>query len=185
MKKVYLIHGFEGSPNGGWRPYLMRELAHNDISSFSLSMPSPEKPILDEWLSEIKRYIDRDINDEIYLVGHSLGGTAILRYLEKFDSQNIKGIVSVSAPCICKKENSRISEFLEDNFDWNLIKNKVSKVAVIHGDDDPLVPVVEAEKISNELDGKLIIIKNGKHLNGSAGFIELPELLEVILRMIK
>jgi predicted alpha/beta hydrolase family esterase len=181
MKKVYLIHGFEGSPNGGWRPYLMRELEKHDIYSFALSMPTPDKPIMTEWLSEIKHYVDRDINDEIYLVGHSLGGTAILRYLEQFDSPNIKGVVIVSAPC-SKNDKGKIADFLKTDFDWSVIKTKIQNVTVIHGDNDPLVPISDAEKTSQELNGELIIIPNGKHLNGSAGFTELPELLSALLK---
>jgi len=184
MKKVYLIHGFEGSPNGGWRPYIMRELEKQDIYACALPMSSPSEPVLHEWLSEVERCIKRDIEDEIYLVGHSLGGTTILRFLEKFDFKNIKGVISVSAPCVLRKENSR-SNFLKDDFNWPLIKSRAGDVVVIHGDDDPFVPMSDAEKIRDELDGKLIIIKNGKHLNGSAGFTELPELLEVLLKMIK
>jgi len=185
MKKVYLIHGFEGSPNGGWRPYIMRELEKQDVYACALPMLSPSLPVLSEWLSEVERCVKRDGEDEIYIVGHSLGGTTILRFLEQFDFKNIKGIVSVSAPCISRKENSRISNFLKDDFNWSLIKSRAGKVVVIHGDDDPLVPMSDAEKIKDELNGKLIIIKNGKHLNGSAGFTELPELLEELLIMIK
>lgn len=184
MKKVYLIHGFEGSPNGGWRPFIMRELGKHDIYACALSMPSPEKPVLSEWLSEIKRYIDRDLNDEIYLIGHSLGGTAILRYLEQFNSPNLKGIISVSAPCH-GNENNKIINFLKTDFNWALIKSRIKKAVVIHGDNDPLVPLTDAEEISKELNAKLIVIKNGKHLNGSAGFTELPELLEVLQEMLK
>ena len=185
MKKVYLIHGFEGSPNGGWRPYIMRELGKLDIYACALPMLSPDKPILDEWLNEIDQYIKRDIGDEIYLVGHSLGGTTILRYLEKFDSKNIKGVLIVSAPCILRNETSRISEFLKEEFHWNVIKNKISKISVIHGDNDTLVPVSEAEKISSELNGELIIIQGGKHLNGSAGYTELPEALLTLIKMVQ
>jgi hypothetical protein len=31
MKKVFIIHGFQGKPNGGWRPWLEGELALLDI----------------------------------------------------------------------------------------------------------------------------------------------------------
>jgi predicted alpha/beta hydrolase family esterase len=58
-------------------------------------------------------------------------------------------------------------------------------VIVIHGDNDPLVPISDAEKTSKELNGELIIIPNGKHLNGSAGFTELPEALSAVLEIIK
>jgi predicted alpha/beta hydrolase family esterase len=183
-KKVFLIHGFEGTPNGGWRPYLMRELEKQDVYACSLSMPSPEAPKLDEWLEEIKRHIDRNQNDYVYLVGHSLGGTAILRYLEKYTSPNLKGVIIASAPCH-QNANEKIRDFLSSDFEWIKMKNKVSKVIVIHGDNDPLVPISDAQEISQELGGELILIPDGKHLNGSAGFIELPEVLSALIEIIK
>lgn len=183
-KKVFIVHGFEGSPNGGWRPYLMRELEKQDIYACSLSMPSPDAPKLDEWLGEIKRHVDMNKNDDIYLVGHSLGGTAILRYLEVYTSPNIKGVITVSAPC-SQTANEKIRSFLFDDFDWLKIKNKVSKVTVIHGDDDPVVSVSNAQTIAQELGGKLILVPNGRHLNGSAGFVELPEALMALIEMMK
>lgn len=185
MKKVFIIHGFQGTPNGGWRPYLMRELEKHDIYACSLPMPSPEAPKLDEWLEEINHYVDMNKNDEIYLVGHSLGGTAILRYLEEYTSPNIKGAILVSTPCH-QNANEKIRDFLSSDFDWTKMKNKIPKVVVIHGDNDPFVPVSEAQKTTQELEGKLILISNGKHLNDeSAGFTELPEALSALIEMMK
>lgn len=184
MKKVYLIHGFEGSPNGGWRPYLMEELKKHDIYACSLSMPHPGNPLLSEWLSEIKRLVDRDVNDEVYLIGHSLGGTTILRYLERYNDKNIKGAILISSPCE-DVGYEKILEFVKPDINWNNIKSKINKIAVIHGEDDPVVPVSHAEKIAKELNCDLILIKNGKHLSGHEGFMELPEALKVILEMIK
>lgn len=183
-KKVFLIHGFQGTPNGGWRPYLMSELEKQDIYACSLSMPKPNEPVLSEWLEEIKRHIDRNPNDDIYLVGHSLGGTVILRYLEQFNSSSLKGVVIASAPCH-QNTNSKIVDFLRTDFNWEVMKNKVEHVVVIHGDNDPNVPVSDAEETAKQLNGKLIIIPDGKHLNGSAGFTELPEALSALIEMIK
>jgi len=45
MKKVFIIHGFEGSPNGGWRPWLMAELEQHDVYACALSMPNPDNPL--------------------------------------------------------------------------------------------------------------------------------------------
>ena len=184
MKKVFLIHGFQGSPNGGWRPWLMAELEKQDVYACALSMQNPDEPILSEWLEEIKRHIDKNLNDDIYLVGHSLGGTAILRYLEHFDSPNLKGVIVASAPCH-QNTIDKIANFLHADFNWEVMKNKVDHVAVIHGDNDPNVPVSDAEEIARQPDGKLILIPNGKHLNGSAGFTELPEALSVLSEMMK
>jgi uncharacterized protein len=182
MKKVFIIHGFEGSPNGAWRPWLMAELEKQDTYACALSMPAPEKPVLSEWLDEMKRHITANIQDEIYLVGHSLGGTVILRYLEKYTDVNIKGAIMVSAPCE-KTQNRKIEGFLETSFDYETIKQKTQSFAVIHGDDDPFVKVADAETIAKGVGGKLILIPGGKHLNGGSGCFELPECRDVLFEM--
>ena len=56
MKKVFIVHGFGGMPNGGWFPWLMKELATKDTFACSLPMPGTDLPILDEWIGCIKRY---------------------------------------------------------------------------------------------------------------------------------
>lgn len=72
MKKVFIIHGFEGSPNGGWRPWLMSELEKKDVYACALAMPHSENPLCSEWVQEIERHVIQNKEDDIYLVGHSL-----------------------------------------------------------------------------------------------------------------
>ncbi len=187
MKKVFIMHGFEGSPNGGWRPWLMGELEKQDIYACALPMPDPANPVCDEWIEEISGVInDSNREDEIYLVGHSLGSTAILRYLESAYSNiltsGVSGVVLTSCP-IEKNKNSKISSFLETPFDFEKIKTKAKKFAIIHGDNDPNVPLRNAEVLAKELNGDLVVIKDGGHLNGSSGFRILPECLDALMRM--
>lgn len=184
MKKVFVIHGFEGSPNGGWRPWLMSELEKQEIYACALSMPSPENPICNEWVAEISRHIERNTTDEIYLVGHSLGAPAILRYLESAQAKPISGVVLVSGPSE-KNNNRKIDSFLDKNFDLEKIKSKCKKFFIIHGDNDPNVPIDNAKFLSQKLNGELIVVKNGGHLNGSAGWFKLPQCLEALNKMVK
>ena len=145
-KKVFLIHGFRGTPNGGWRSYLMKELDKQDIYACAISLPNPEELKLAEWLEEVKRHIERNQDDDVYLIGHSLGGTTILRYLEQFNSPNLKGVIIASAPCH-QNANSKIGDFLRTDFDWQIMKAQGVKVVVIQGDNDPRVPMGDAEEI--------------------------------------
>lgn len=157
----------------------MGELGKSDIYACALSMPSPENPVCGEWIEEIARHVERNKKDEIYLVGHSLGVSAILRYLESApDGINIAGAVLVSGPCEKIKNNKKVDSFLKKPFDFITIKSKAQKFVIIHGDNDNHVPLNNAEKLSKELNGKLIIIPNGGHLNGSSGWRKLPECLE-------
>ncbi len=185
MKKVFLIHGFEGTPNGGWRPYLMRELEKRDIYACALPMQDPEHPVLSEWLGEIERVLANNPHDEIYLLGHSLGGSTLLRLLETTTATNIKGCVFASTPSAKRTEgNVYVQGFLKTDPDWQTIKTKAQKFAVIHGDNDPLVPLSEGQAIADNLGCEIVVIPNGKHLNGSAGFTELPQALELVLKIL-
>ena len=184
MKKVFIIHGFEGTPNGGWRPWLMAELEKLDIYACALSMPTPKNPICDEWVDEISRHIERNIEDEIYLVGHSLGTPAILRYLENAQAEPISGAVLVSGPSE-KNNNRKIDNFLEKNFNFEKIKSNCKEFYIIHGNNDRNVPVANAEFLSQNLSGELIVVKNGGHLNGSSGWFELPQCLTALNKMMK
>lgn len=174
MKKVFFIHGFEGEPNGNWRPWMMAELAQNKIYACALAMPSPYEPIATEWVEEIRRHCT-DPDDEIYLIGHSLGVPAIFRYLETAE-RPIVGAILVSGPCE-KTGNAKLHNFFEAPFEYAKIKANIGKVIVIHGDDDPLVPLSDAETISRELSAELTVVPGGKHLNGSAGWYTLPQAL--------
>jgi predicted alpha/beta hydrolase family esterase len=180
MRKVFIVHGFEGSPNGGWRPWLMGELQKEDIYACALSMPNPEKPICGEWIDEISRYINND--DEIFLVGHSLGVPAILRYLESKKARVISGAVLVSGPSE-KNDNRKIDNFLDKKFNFDIIKSKCKKFSVIQGDNDPCVPLDNGKFLSDNLNCELIVVKNGAHLNGSAGWFKLPQCLDALHRM--
>ncbi|NTW14006.1 MAG: serine hydrolase family protein [Candidatus Moranbacteria bacterium] len=179
MTKVIIIHGFDGSPNGGWRPWLMGELAKLGVYAVALPMPDPTHPVCSEWVGEISRHSAYVKGDRIYLVGHSLGVSAILRYLEGPDASEISGAVLVSGP-VAMTKNDYVNEFLQPAFDFEKILSKCRRFGVIHGDDDPNVPLSDARTLSRELHCPLNVIENGGHLNGVSGWLALPQCLEAL-----
>jgi len=186
MKKVFIIHGFDGQPNGDWRPWLMGELAKKDIYACALPMPTPEKPEKDEWVKTIVDAVGEP-NNEFFLVGHSLGSPIILRYLETLNGVKISGVVLVSGPAfpIERGGYEKVNKFLDTSFDFEKIKTTCNNFVIIHGDNDPNVPFSDAEYLSKNLSCDLISVPNGGHLAGHDGFYELPQLLEVLEKMLK
>lgn len=181
--KVFLIHGFEGVPNGGWRPWLMGKLGREDIFACSLSMPTPEAPKKEEWIQKITSEIPEP-NEAIFLVGHSLGVNAILQYLQNLpEGSKIGGVLLISGPYKGKREITQ--EFFEPDYDFVRIKNTCKNFAIIHGDNDPWVPFSDAEKFAQGLSCELIAIPNGGHLNGSSGWYELPQAFTVLMNWLK
>ena len=184
MKKVFIVHGFEGSPNGGWRPWLMAELEKQDVYACALAMPKPEKPVCAEWVEEISRAVGKNPRDDIYLVGHSLGVPAILRFLEQTEAKNIRGSVLVSG-LIEEIKLGLLKQFFTNPFDFQSIKTKCPQFTVIHGTNDHIVLSRQAEILSQKLNARLIWVENGGHLNGSAGWHILSQCLEALTKMMK
>lgn len=182
MKKVFLIHGFGGTPNGGWRPWLMGELAQNGVYACALTMPNPKNPVPAAWVDEIRRHVESSARDEIYLVGHSLGVPAILRFIESSKAKNIRGMVLVAGPAF-KTNKSKVSHFLNQTFKFEYILKNVRHITIIHGEDDRSVSVEQGEFLAKELQARFIRIKKGGHLNGSSGWHTLPQCLHELERM--
>lgn len=188
QKKVFLVHGFNGTPNGGWRSWIMGQLALKDIYACSLPMPTPDVPVKEEWISEIKHAIPVP-TEEIFLVGHSLGVPAILNYLELLpEGKKIGGVLLVAGPVESLESenlNSKyraIDGFFKD-FDFNKIKKSSAQFTVIHSIDDPKVPVSHSKKLSSELGCELAVLSNGGHL--SDDILELPEAFSAIMHFLK
>lgn len=190
MKKVYLIHGFESWPNRGFLPWLMSELFKRaKIFAVSLEMPCPELPLVGEWVKKINEEI-KEPDQNKYLVGHSLGVPAILRYLESLQVGEKIGAVFLVAgfsnPLNVDHPDSdsdfrKFDNFFEKPFNFEYIKERCGKFYIIHGDKDHIVPINEAEILNKELGAQLLILEGAGHFQSSKVF-ELPELLELILK---
>lgn len=187
MKKVFMIHGFQGRPNSNWFTWLMEELSKESIYACALPMPTPDVPVKSEWVKVINEAVGIP-REGIFLVGHSLGVPAILRYLESLDKDSkIGGVVLASGLTSLIKEvgYENVNKFIETTFDFEHIKNTCKNFVVIHGDNDENVPFSDAEFLADKLSCKLISIPNGGHLNGPDGFYKLPEALGSLLKMMK
>jgi len=189
MKKIFIVHGFGGIPNGGWIPWLMAELAKKKISACALPMPNSKKPVVSKWIEEISHAVDNSPEDEIFLVGHSLGATAVLKYLEFLkENKKISGAILVSgliSPLEPENQNSiyrAIDSFVVSNVNFEEVKNKSEKFIVLHSTDDPAVPFSHAEVISKALDCKLVKVEKGGHffILSEPICYELPELLKIL-----
>ncbi len=126
-KVVIAIHGLEGSSNSNYIKSLTKVLNINnfDVVAFNLRGCSgePNEKIssyhsgkTDDLNNVIQFLASENAYDEIHLVGYSLGGNMILKYLgeEIYSSyKKIKSAVTVSVPCDLKGSSIELSKF------WN------------------------------------------------------------------
>ena len=96
MKKVYIIHGWEGYPEENWFPWLKRELESRGFEVYVPQMPNADSPRIAKWVPAIAKLVEKPDQDT-YFVGHSMGCQAIARYLETIP-ENVKvgGVIFVA-----------------------------------------------------------------------------------------
>ena len=80
MKRVFLTHGWQSSPEKGILPWLKTELTNREFEVFALSMPEPEYPKIETWVPFYKHKLAIQMRTQFYLVILLLPNN--LRYLQ-------------------------------------------------------------------------------------------------------
>ena len=182
MTNVFIFHGTGGYPEENWFPWLKQRLEKLGCKVIIPQFPTPKNQTLGNWLQVLKNY-ERFYNKNTILVGHSLGGAFLLRVLEKYNVK-IKAAFLIAAPIgilpIKNYEADKLFLGKTFGFDFGKIKNHCRKFFVFHSDNDPYVSLRNGEKLSKELNTKLIFIPNAGHFNTSAGYTKFEALFEKI-----
>jgi len=185
MKKIYIIHGWDGSPNEPMLEWLKLNLEKEGNQVEVPEMPDPGTPKIESWVGKLKEIMAPD-NDTI-LVGHSIGCQAVLRYIETLpENTKIAGIVLI-APWMeldaqtIEEEGEEVKEiarpWMETPIDFEKIKSHIGKAVAIFSDNDPYVPLNQKEFFEKHL-GAETIVEHGKgHFTVSDGVNELPSAL--------
>ncbi|HDH31418.1 MAG TPA: serine hydrolase family protein [Candidatus Wolfebacteria bacterium] len=188
MKRAVIIHCWGGKPNYCWYPNTKKELEDKGYEVAVPEMPDTDYPKFDKWFSKLKEVIG-DPDENLYLIGHSLGCITILRYLESLkEGEKIGGAVLV-AGFAGGIDIEEIESFINKPVDFKKIKSHCKNFIAIHSDNDPFVPLKHGDILKEKLGAKLIIKNNMKHFSGEIdkeeNCIELPDVVENLLEISK
>lgn len=185
-KRVFVIHGWEGSPEGSWRPWLKKKLEEKGFEVIVPAMPDTMNPRMNKWLAHLRKIVGNP-DKNCYFVGHSLGCITILRYLETLkEGQNVGGVVLIAGfghDLEYEGYKGELSSFFQTPIDWKKIKKHCGKFIAIHSEDDPYVPIKHNTLFKEKLGAESIIMQNMKHFSGDDGINELPIALESLLKI--
>jgi predicted alpha/beta hydrolase family esterase len=188
MKRVFIIHGWEGYPEGSWRSWLRNELRKRGFKVSVPAMPDTANPTMEKWVPYLSKIVEKP-DGNCYFVGHSLGCITILRYLETLgEGQEVGGVVLVAGfghNLEFEGYKGELSSFFQTSINWRKIKKHCNKFVAIHSDDDPYVPIKHNTLFKEKLGAKSIIMHNMKHFSESNGIMELPIALESLLKIAK
>jgi predicted alpha/beta hydrolase family esterase len=182
MKRAYIVHGYGGSPDKNWFPWLKTELEKIGMEVTVPAMPNTDEPKYSAWLAHLQKVIVNP-DEDTYLVGHSLGCITILQYLNNLESNKKIGGVVLAAGFAKPIHFTELNGFFDIALDEEKIKNSVNKIVAINSDNDEHVPYWQAEEIQKRFGAELIKIENGGHLNHKTGYTQFPLVLEKLKEM--
>ncbi|KKS12746.1 MAG: hypothetical protein A2735_03480 [Candidatus Yanofskybacteria bacterium RIFCSPHIGHO2_01_FULL_41_21] len=191
MKRVFIIHGWSGFPEEGWFPWLKKELENNGFEVQVPAMPNTDEPRIEEWVPFLEKLVGEP-DENTYLIGHSIGCQAILRYLGDLkEDAKIGGVVFVAGwikKLIGVYDENEIEiarPWVETPIDFESVKNHTKNIVAVFSDDDEFVSLDNLDAFKEKL-GARTLIEHGKgHFSQETGIKELPVVLEELLKMAK
>lgn len=150
-KQIYIIHGYRASSTNHWFPWLKKRLLADGLQADILNMPNPLQPRLGDWLDTLSLSL-HTLNENTYIVAHSVGCPAILRFLEHIQlRKQLGGIILVSGFAKSLPALKMLDEFTQGSFDHQKIIEAAKHRAVIASKDDQIVPFHGARIWHNKL----------------------------------
>lgn len=165
-------------PSVDWKNTIQQDLGEK-FEVFVPKMPNNTYARFEEWKIWIERVLDK-LEDNLIIIGHSLGGVFLAKYLEENESpRKIKACILIAAPFDDKDSDEPLAEFnLSTSLD-NFSK-RAGKVYLVQSKDDPVVPITELEKYKKLLPNAEALILDGM---GHFKIEFFPELIELIKRI--
>lgn len=182
MFNFILIHGYKGSPDNLFFPWLTKKLEEKGCKVISPELPDPAHPDHKKWTRKILNILPKNSKElsQTILIGHSLGAVAALKVLEKLPpKKKIKGVILIGAP-FDKCGRDAIQNFFEKPLHFSKIQKQAKKIIVVISDDDHYVHMSHGEMYANYLQAELIIETNQKHFQNP----NYPNLLNIIDKLL-
>ncbi len=188
--RCFIVHGWDGSPQEGWYPWLKKELTKKHLNIQVLKMPNSSQPKISQWVSFLKKRVGTP-TEETFLVGHSIGCQTILRYLALLPKHVHIGGVILIAPWVHLKnleteEEKKIAKpWLKTPLQWKKILVHTNTNIAIFSDNDPYVPQTDARVFKKRLNAKIILVHKKGHFSGGDKVTKLPPVYDELRRVAK
>lgn len=161
VKNVIICHGYGADPMSNWFDWLRRELEGLDVKVPDFGQD--QTPDYGKWSTKLEEVLQGLNPGETVLVGHSLGGALVSRYLSQYEGEPFLKAFLVAAPY----ENIGW-EVLDVFFDGSKLdasaKDKAKKFYILASDNDPYIPLDHADKFKELLGGEVIVENGLEHI---------------------
>lgn len=191
-KRVFIIHGWDFSPQMNWYESVGKSLESEDFEVFIPVMPDSHHPNINSWVDKLLKTVG-DVDENTFFVAHSIGCKAVMKFLESkvADGDFCGGVVfvapwfSLSLDATPTPEYKLIAKpWLELKHNFSRLKTRAKKYSCIFSDNDPYVPMNNVTDFQSNLNSEIIMLSGKGHFDEeTAGVKELPEAVQEIKKM--
>lgn len=181
MKRVIIVHRWEGGSHDDWRPWLKSELEKLGYEVQVPDMPDTDTPVIEKWVNKLSEVVGiPDANT--YFVGHSIGCQTILRYLETINTP-VGGAVFVAGWFYLDNlENDEVKEiakpWIETPINLEKVKLVLPTAILIISENDPYGCLEENKQKFAEVMTKGIVVPFAGHFTAGDGYAEIPTVVD-------
>jgi uncharacterized protein len=162
-KQMLIIHGAGVQvlhrQSTDWQASLQDALGA-EYEVLTPQMPGPETPRYAAWKSRLEESLGL-LDDKSILIGHSLGGSVLLKYLsEETCEKSICGLFVVAAPCWGADQEWQSDEFTFRRAFSSLLR--IPRIFLYHSRDDEAVPFTHLDHLKEKLPSAIVRALNGR-----------------------
>jgi len=162
-----------------WVDDFLKKSLERNFEIIKPRMPLKENARYEEWKIHFERHLPF-LNDNIILIGVSLGGIFLAKYLS--ENKFSKKILSTYLVCPPFGGEGLVGGF-KLKPDLSLLENNSKNLYLMFSRDDNIVPISHAEKYRKKLKNVNIIIYRSK--NGHFRISKFPEIVKMIKQDIR
>ncbi|MBI5037358.1 MAG: leucine--tRNA ligase [Candidatus Kerfeldbacteria bacterium] len=181
-KRVIILHGYQGSPDTGFKVWLRAELEKHGTRVDAPQLSIEEMPSLEENLKIVKSLKP---DSDTVILGHSLGCVLALEAVQQLGLK-LAGLVLLAPPHVPAQPNvtypAGVSQYSDYDYDVKKINRQVPRITVIGDTHDDLVAPAEPKALAELLGAHLIMEQAPRphYANRELGSFAVPTVLAAI-----
>ncbi|MFF2040584.1 alpha/beta fold hydrolase [Kitasatospora sp. NPDC058170] len=191
MSEIVVSHGYGASDDSVWFPYLTKRLATAGHRVTVPRLPQTEAPQLGPWRETFgAAALAAGPAGSTVLVGHSIGGVNVLRFLEQHDPE-VNGVfagVLLVATSAHEVGYDELAPFFEGGFDWERIRRSARHFRVLQAMDDPVNQPDPSEHVRLLVEGlgaTAVVTPTGAHFGATPDdHVEVPEAVRLVTELL-
>ncbi len=183
MKRIIIVHRWEGTSQDDWRPWLKTELEKAGCEVLVPDMPDTDAPVIGAWVAALSTVVGVPTADT-YFIGHSIGCQTILRYLETIDTK-IGGALFVAGwfnlENIEDEQSVQIAKpWIETPINIEKVKAVLPISTLLISKNDPYGAFQQNVDAFNQFVTRVSVVDNAGHFTAAEELLALEEFKKLV-----